>query len=201
MGGGSAGCVVANRLSANPANKVLLIEQGPNKDSDLIRAPGLCATSNSSGLYTTWFQTVPQKHCNNRKLMQPRGRMLGGSSTTNLMLYVRGHREDYDRWATKTGDDKFKYENVLPFFKKSQAADGFGDDEFNGREGLLKVMKQNTKQYKSHGFHEAYINAGSRRLGKDVLDDFNGADQEGFGYGLELFGCSIQFNKSYIDFV
>ena len=73
------------------------------------------------------FETTPQKHLNNRKLLQPRGRCVGGSSTANLMLYVRGNSGDYDRWADLIGHDRFKYENVLPYFKKSQNAIGYGE--------------------------------------------------------------------------
>ena len=80
------------------------------------------------------FETTPQKHLNNRKLLQPRGRCVGGSSTANLMLYVRGNSGDYDRWADLIGHDRFKYENILPYFKKSQNAIKYG-------EGLIPLTK------------------------------------------------------------
>lgn len=187
VGGGSAGCVVANRLSANPAHKVLLVEQGPYVDSDLLKAPGLCGFSNLTKLYSNWFETVPQAHLNNRKLLHPRGRVVGGSSTANVMLYVRGHKLDYDRWAASIGDDKFNYENVLPWFKKSQNALNYGHDDYVGRDGFLEVTKPPLEDLRSQPFCQAFINSGSKMLGKDELEDFNGPDQEGFG----VYPCTV----------
>ena len=113
---------------------VLLIESGPNSKSNFLRAPALVGISNSTKRFSSWYETTPQKHLNNRKLLQPRGRCVGGSSTANLMLYVRGNSGDYDRWANLIGHDRFKYDNVLPYFKKSQNAIKYG-------EGLIPLTK------------------------------------------------------------
>ena len=131
-----------------------------------MHTPGLLAFNIASPCYNWYFYTEPQKNLNNRRLFYPRfvviqlilsivllknwnfnsnsrGRVLGGSSQLNAMCYIRGQASDYDRWAELTGDEKFSYQNVLPYFKKSQSAIGYGDDEYNGRNGEIKVTKNN----------------------------------------------------------
>lgn len=88
-----------------------------------------------------------KQHLVNRKLFQPRGRLLGGSSQLNIMLYVRGNSGDYDNWAENSGFNKFSYENILPFFKKSQNATNYGDEKYNGKDGLLRTCVLNPDNY------------------------------------------------------
>ena len=107
-----------------------------------------------------------------------RGRVLGGSSQLNAMCYIRGQASDYDRWAELTGDEKFSYQNVLPYFKKSQTAVGYGDDEYNGRDGEIKVSKNNMDALPYGTLCKAVIEAG-RQHGHPVIDDPNGETQEG----------------------
>ena len=129
--------MVANRLSKDSSKEVLLIEAGPKdegKFADSLHSPFLGGPNVGQPFYNWAYNTTPQPELNNRKLFHPRGRVLGGSSQINIMLYVRGAAHDYDRWAAKSGYDKFKYENVLPFFKLSQNARNYGDDKFNGRD-------------------------------------------------------------------
>ena len=109
-------------------------------------------------------------------------------STANVMLYVRGHKCDYDRWASMIDDDKFKYENVLPFFKKSQNATNYGSDEYVGRDGFLQVSQPPIDDYKCAKFCQAFIDSGSKMLGREQNADFNGEDQEGFG----VYACTVR---------
>ena len=108
------------------------------------------------------YYTTPQPNLSNRQLWYPRGRILGGSSQLNAMCYIRGNPRDYDRWVKKSGDEKFSYDNMLPIFKKSQKAHGYGEDEFNGREGYLNTSKPDMKKPAIHfgELAEAWVKAG-----------------------------------------
>src|SRR5437899_10721860 len=118
IGAGSAGCVLANRLSADPRAKVLLLEAGGADDSPYIHTPAMMGMLPDSKF--DWrFRTVPQLHCNLRRFPWPRGRTLGGSSSINYMIYTRGHRSDYDRWRD-LGNTGWGYDEVLPYFKKAE---------------------------------------------------------------------------------
>ena len=130
IGAGSAGCVLANRLTEDPSVQVLLLEAGC-KDTKLeIHVPAAYGKLNFTKV--DWsFWTEPQANVDNRRMYQPRGKTLGGSSSTNAMAYVRGHRADYDAWA-QGGADGWDYESVLPYFKKSEHNEQFADD-FHGR--------------------------------------------------------------------
>ncbi len=171
VGGGSAGCVLASRLTENKDVNVLLIEAGSDDKSVAIHMPVGSATMVPTS-YKNWaYQTTPQKGLNGRRGYQPRGKVLGGSSSINAMIYIRGHKDDYDDWH----DLGWGWENVLPYFKKSEANAVF-QDEFHGVQGPLKVDNSRS----NHPIAEAFIKAGMA-LGYKHCHDFNGADQEGIG--------------------
>ena len=142
VGGGSAGSVLANRLSVDPRITVFLIEAGGGGNSILVRAPALVATmvSGRAKINNWTFTTEPQKHLNNRKGFQPRGKALGGSSAVNAMLYVRGHQKDYNEWRD-LGCDGWGWDDVLPYFLKAEGNARGSDDLHNG-DGPLKVRDQ-----------------------------------------------------------
>lgn len=173
IGAGSAGCVLANRLTENPQTKVLLLEAG-SKDSDfLISVPA--AFYKLFKTKVDWnFDTTPQTHVNGRALFQPRGKVLGGGSSINAMIYMRGHREDYDSWA-RLGNSGWSYEDVLPYFKKSENQQVIKND-FHGQGGLLHVRNQVMPNILSELFVEA-----AKSEGYATNSDFNGATQDGFG--------------------
>ncbi len=172
IGAGSAGCVLANRLSANPNNSVLLIEAG-GKDKKLeIHVPAGYGKLNYSNV--DWgYYSEPQEHVNNRKMYQPRGKTLGGCSSTNAMAYIRGHRLDYDRWETM-GATGWNYDAVLPYFKKSEHNEQL-HDKFHGTEGELNVTFP--QQFKTP-LADAFIEACAEN-GIPKIIDVNGAEQEG----------------------
>ena len=174
IGAGSAGCVIANRLSADPDCSVLLIEAGSRDRNPLVRLPMLMGKLFHSGIYNWKYNTDPVPTLNNRSLYWPRGKVLGGSSTINGMIYVRGNRHDYDRWA-QLGLPGWSYDEVLPAFLRSEAHIQ-RDDDYHNSDGELTVCRARGK----NSLNDTFINAGSE-AGHPVTDDFNGADQEGFG--------------------
>src|SRR3989442_469172 len=136
VGAGSAGCVLGNRLSADPRAKVLLLEAGGADDSPYIHTPAMMGMLPDSKF--DWrFRTVPQLHCNLRRFPWPRGRTLGGSSSINYMIYTRGHRSDYDRWRD-LGNPGWGYDEVLPYFKKAEHNERL-ENAFHGQGGPLNV--------------------------------------------------------------
>lgn len=175
-GGGSAGSVLASRLSENPAVKVCLIEAGGLGRDLLLRVPsGAAAIVPGRVKGPNWcFVTEPQPGLNGRRGFQPRGRGLGGSSLINAMLYVRGHASDYDDWAA-AGCEGWSFSEVLPYFRKSEN-NIRGGTALHGAGGPLQVSDPDWARPINH----AFIEAGELR-GFGINDDFNGADQEGFG--------------------
>ena len=175
IGAGSAGCVLANRLTADGQAKVLLLEAGPKDNSLLVKMPaGVGAILPEKGDYNWGFWTEPEPHLDGRRLWWPRGRGWGGSSSINGMIYIRGHARDYDQWR-QMGLAGWGYADVLPYFKRSETLEG-GGDAYHGGEGPLFISKASSKSEVFSGF----IAAG-REAGFAHTADFNGARQEGFG--------------------
>lgn len=176
-GGGSAGSVLAARLSEDPSVTVCLIEAGGNGKSFLINTPAMVAAmvSGRPRLHNWAFRTVPQRHLDNRRCYQPRGKALGGSSAINAMLYTRGHPSDYDTWAD-LGADGWDWQSVLPYFLKSQG-NSRGASALHGADGPLQV----TDQQSPHAISRAFIRA-METVQVPENTDFNGETQ--FGAGL-----------------
>ena len=175
IGAGSAGCVLANRLTEDGDKRVLLIEAGGKDNSLLVKMPaGVGELIGKSGPFNWGFWTEPEPNLNDRKLWWPRGRGWGGSSSINGMIYIRGHARDYDQWR-QMGLDGWAYADVLPYFKRSEALEG-GADPWHGGEGPMKISKASTP----NPIYSATIAAGGQ-AGYPLTRDFNGFQQEGFG--------------------
>ena len=175
IGAGSAGCALANRLGEDHALRILILEAGPPDSSFLLKMPSGFAALGDKSPYNWRYETTPQKHCNDRRMYWPRGKTVGGSSSINAMLYVRGHASDYDHWR-QLGNDGWSYDDVLPFFKKAENNER-GADPFHGTGGPLNVADQAAPLKINEAFLEASAQAGHKRI-----TDFNGATQEGVGY-------------------
>lgn len=172
VGAGSAGCVLANRLTEDPSCNVLLLEAGGESDSPRVRTPALYGSLQDSDL--DWGdRTPPQSNLNGRRVFVPQGRALGGTSAINYMIYIRGNRSDYDGWAS-AGAQGWSYEEVLPYFRKSEGNRDFSD-RFHGVDGPLVVSS-----HKPNPLIERYFAAG-REIGLSFNRDFNGEAQEGCG--------------------
>ena len=176
VGAGSAGCVLANRLSVDPANKVCLIEAGPRDKSPLIHVPlGLMALFQNKRL--NWcFSTVPQPHAGGRQVYTPRGKVLGGSSAINGMIYIRGCPEDYDDWA-EAGNPGWAFRDVLPYFLRSENNEVWTNSVLHGTGGPLNVADLRTRNAAAESFIQA-----ARLLQIPDCPDFSGPRPDGVGY-------------------
>lgn len=174
IGAGSAGCVMANRLSEQPENRVCVLEAGPRDRNPLIHMPSGFLVSLLTRGHNWGFETTPQPGLNGRIGYQPRGKTLGGSSSINAMVYIRGQREDYDRWA-ELGNKGWAYEDVLPYFKKAEHFEA-GSSDFHGQNGPLNVASLRTPNPVVENFLGA-----ARELQLPINEDFNGESQEGCG--------------------
>ncbi|CDF95138.1 MULTISPECIES: GMC family oxidoreductase [unclassified Pseudomonas] len=175
VGAGSSGCVLANRLSADPDVSVCLIEAGSHDNSLRIQTPAGTITLYKSKKYSWNFFSAPQKHLNGRSLHTPRGKALGGSSSMNSMIYIRGHASDYDRWA-QAGCAGWDWDSVLPYFRKSENNRLGQDPRLHGTAGELNVEAARDPNPVSRLFIKA-----AQRIGIPLNDDFNGETLEGCG--------------------
>lgn len=175
VGAGSAGCVLANRLSADASRRVLLVEAGASDWHPFIHMPAGLAKLVNLTRYNWNYHTEPEPMLNGRRLWWPRGKVLGGSSSINAMCYVRGRPADYDRWAARSGDRSWCWESVLPYFKRAED-NSRGGDALHGVGGPLGVSELRHASPLSERLVEAAEAAGLPRN-----DDFNGLVQEGFG--------------------
>src|SRR4029079_17094161 len=174
VGGGSGGCAVASRLSEDPVTSVALLEAGGEDDNSDGTTTGALIFM-ISGKVNNWaFDTVPQAGLNGRIGYQPRGKGLGGSSAINAMVYIRGHRADYDEWAS-LGNPGWSYADVLPYFKRSEDNAEL-DGEYHGKGGPLHVQGLQS----DNPVREMFLQ-GAREAQFRIRDDFNGAEQEGLG--------------------
>ncbi|WP_316179625.1 MULTISPECIES: GMC family oxidoreductase [unclassified Bradyrhizobium] len=174
VGGGSGGATVAGRLSEDPATSVALLDAGGRNDNWIVTTPYMLFLMVAGPVNNWSFTTVPQKGLDGRIGYQPRGRGLGGSSAINAMVYIRGHRADYDHWAA-LGNTGWSYDDVLPYFKRSENNAEF-DGEYHGRSGPLPVNRLRT----DNPVHEIFLQA-AREAQFPIRDDFNAETQEGLG--------------------
>ena len=182
VGAGSAGCVMANRLSENGKYSVCVLEAGPADNTSMIRIPGAFSYFMFSKKYNWAYNAkVDPQVRKGQPMFVPRGKTLGGSSSTNAMLYVRGQKEDYDEWAA-LGNKGWSYQDILPYFKKSECNER-GASEYHGGKGPLHVSDRPVFYPISNVFVEA-----SKQVGFKETNDFNGADQEGVG----MYQCTIK---------
>ena len=174
IGGGSAGCVLAGRLSEDPNVSVCLLEAGGNGNNWIVNVPAAAILSISTKINNWAFSTTPQAGLNGRLGYQPRGKGLGGSSAINAMVYIRGHQQDYNNWAA-LGNTGWSYDEVLPYFKKSEHNERI-HNQYHGQQGPLNVSDLQT----DNPLQQVYLQA-AKEVGYPLNDDFNGATQEGLG--------------------
>lgn len=175
VGAGSAGCVLANRLTEDPGVKVLVIEFGGSDKSIIIQMPSAFSIPMNTKKYNWHYETEPEPYLDGRRLHCPRGKVLGGSSSINGLVYIRGHAFDFDEWES-LGAKNWGYRNCLPYFRKAENFK-FGGDDYRGSEGPLSTNNGNNMQNPLYG---AWVDAGVQ-AGYIKTEDTNGYMQEGFG--------------------
>ncbi len=174
VGAGSAGCALAYRLS-EAGKSVIVIEHGGSDAGPFIQMPAALSYPMNMSRYDWGYQSEPEPHLNNRRLACPRGKVIGGSSSINGMVYVRGHARDYDHWA-ESGADGWAYADVLPYFKRLETWHGEGDADWRGKSGPLHI----SRGPRDNPLVQAFVKAGEE-AGYHTTQDYNGEKQEGFG--------------------
>jgi len=174
VGAGSAGCALAYRLSEDGRNSVIVIEYGGTDIGPLIQMPSALSFPMNMSLYDWGLSTEPEPHLGGRVLATPRGKVIGGSSSINGMVYVRGHARDFDHWA-EAGATGWSYADVLPYFKRMEHSHG-GEEGWRGTDGPLHVRRGT----RANPLYQVFVEAG-REAGFEVTEDYNGRQQEGFG--------------------
>ena len=176
IGAGSAGCVLANRLSKNKNLSIAIFESGSSSDNWKVNMPSALLYTMHDSKMNWKYYSEPEPYLNNRKIFCPRGKMIGGCSSHNGMVYVRGHPEDFNRWASY-GLNKWSYNHVLPYFKKIEKWSG-GENLYRGGKGALRVNR--SKINEKFPLFQAVLNA-AKQAGYELFEDSNGFNQEGFG--------------------
>lgn len=178
VGSGSAGSALASRLSENGQHRVLVLEFGGSDAGPLIQMPAALSYPMNMARYDWGYQSEPEAHLNNRRLACPRGKVIGGSSSINGMVYVRGHAHDFDHWAEQ-GATGWSYADVLPYYKRLEnwtSGGHGGDPDWRGQDGPLHV----TRGPRANPLFQAFVEAGAQ-AGFELTEDYNGQKQEGFG--------------------
>lgn len=191
VGAGSAGCALAARLSENSGMKVLLVEAGPDIRSWKIRMPLAVDQLLTSTTYNWAFEAEADKCIHGRKIQHPRGRVLGGSSSINGMVYTRGNPQDYEEWEREYGCTGWGYGSVLPYFKRMETST-VGDSRYRGRSGPMRVT---APDYRKNPLNVAFLEAG-RALGYPMTDDGNGPQHEGFGMAEQTIAAGQRLSTA-----